>query len=397
MIVTDPTAQRESARSARLGNSANNSSGDDGKKGRRRIRLDRRAGVQTVTDLDRLKNCGVVPYGAAVTLRLHEGQAGVAGVQSCGSVWACPVCSAKILSRRHEELGRGLAEWEANGGQIVMATFTMRHNKGHRLSTLWEALSYAWAGVTSGRRWVAEKAEYGIRGMFRAVEVTHTANGWHVHVHAFLLVKNEGRRLRTSELRPLRSGMFSRWVARLEKRGLTALEGVQDVRVMDNAAAEVAAYVTKNVDNGDAIAREAVWGQGKKGRGSSSRTPFDILDDLIRWGEYEDVRLWHEWESVSRGKRQLTYAKGTRDLLGLGVEQTDEEIADEELADETADAVVIEGHDWMRFARHGGVIGDVLDALEDEGPDAAIRLLAFYGIRAWKAELKPSRTDPTHA
>lgn len=376
--------------------------------------------MQAVTGLDRLRDCGVVPYGAAVTLRLSDGAAGVAGVETCGSCWACSVCSHKIAMKRQDELTAAVNGWTAKGGQIVMATFTMRHNKGHRLETLWRAISDAWNGVTSGRQWTTEKAFYGLAGYIRTAEVTHTSAGWHVHLHVLLFVdpskgalqafhgldalnpprdeagnvfrdvRSDGRvRVRQSrDLLTWRQTMFARWVSRLEKRGFSALEGVQDVRMMEDAGAEVADYVTKHVDNGTAVALEVVHGASKRGRQSGSRTPFGILDDLIRYQDAEDARLWWEFEEASRGKRQMTYSKGLRDLLGMNDEQTDEEIAGEEIGSAEDDAVVIPAADYMRLARSGGAVADVLDALETQGPDAAIRLLSLWGIRAERAELR---------
>ena len=38
------------------------------------------------------------------------------GVITCKSVWACPVCSAKICAVRQAELSEGMKNWVAQGG-----------------------------------------------------------------------------------------------------------------------------------------------------------------------------------------------------------------------------------------------------------------------------------------
>uniref|UniRef100_UPI0037CA0D74 hypothetical protein n=1 Tax=Ornithinimicrobium sufpigmenti TaxID=2508882 RepID=UPI0037CA0D74 len=53
----------------------------------------------------------------------------------------------------------------------------------------------------------------------------------------------------------------------------------------------------------------------------------------------EDRAIWGEWERSSHGRRQITWSGGFRDLLGLGAERTDEELAED---DDAAGDVVLE-------------------------------------------------------
>ncbi len=59
----------------------------------------------------RQRNCGVVPVGSQVEVRIKDGSAYYCGLETCGNVWLCPVCSAKI-HRRASELGEALTTWE---------------------------------------------------------------------------------------------------------------------------------------------------------------------------------------------------------------------------------------------------------------------------------------------
>ncbi|OLM28013.1 hypothetical protein Ae717Ps2_6863c [Pseudonocardia sp. Ae717_Ps2] len=45
----------------------------------------------------------------------EPGTAGFGGLATCGSVWACPVCSAKISARRSKDLEQ-LINWNADRG-----------------------------------------------------------------------------------------------------------------------------------------------------------------------------------------------------------------------------------------------------------------------------------------
>jgi hypothetical protein len=42
----------------------------------------------------------------------------------CGSVWMCPLCTAKISERRREELERAVSRHIAQNGAVYMATYT---------------------------------------------------------------------------------------------------------------------------------------------------------------------------------------------------------------------------------------------------------------------------------
>ncbi len=62
---------------------------------------------------ERQRNCGIVPVGSQVEIRIKDGGAYYCGVETCGNVWLCPVCSPKIHHRRAEELRTALAVWES--------------------------------------------------------------------------------------------------------------------------------------------------------------------------------------------------------------------------------------------------------------------------------------------
>jgi hypothetical protein len=334
-----------------------------------------------LTTVKRFEDCGRVGYGSAVSLRRNsEGQVGVAGVVSCGSVWVCSVCSAKVAMRRQAELAEGLRNWWAasESNNVEMLTLTMRHKSGDRLEDLWDALSHAWGRVTSGRQWVEEKSVYGSKGYVRVVELTHGASGWHVHIHALLFVDDP---LSAGDRRVWRQRAVARWVSGLEDSGHQAVDDIQDMRPVGRGQDVLADYFTKSVDNGDAVAAELTLGQNKRARGVGGRTPFGILDDLIRYGDADDAALWWEYERVSRGRRQMTWGRGTRDLLGIGAEQTDEAIAEEELGTVDDDLLSIPADEWFRLSASGAAVADVLDALETS-LDACLDVLRSYGVVA---------------
>lgn len=312
-----------------------------------------------------------------MSLRLSEGDggpiAGFAGLHTCGSVWSCPVCSAKISARRAADLEQLLRWVESRGGTVALVTLTLRHHAGIPLRESWNALGKAWSAVTSGKRWQADKAEYGVLGYVRAVEVTHTDNGWHPHVHALVLFDGP---VSAERAQIVADGMFDRWRNALVRKGFDAIRnsGGLDVRLAERAAVKLADYFTKNTyaerlvpgEGLSGLAAEATLGGQKRGRRADSRTPFQILADGAATGLAEDIELWWEWEAASKGRRQLTWSQGLRDLAGLDDEQSDEEIADEEIGGD--DLVILHGDTWRSIHR----VAHELLAVAEAGGLAAV-------------------------
>lgn len=296
--------------------------------------------------------------GVKVTHTATGRKAGFAGLATCGSVWACPTCNAKIATRRAEELAAAVRQWERLGGHTALVTLTMRHDKDQSLALLWASLSYAWSKATSGRGFQHDSAEHGtvILGKkrlpwVRSVEVTHGGNGWHVHVHALMFLKGQ------VDLQRLGESMFARWSRALQRKGLRAPiqnRGGLDVKALvtsaDNPAEDSASYLVKTTYayTADNAGWEVAGGAMKDARGTN-RAAFRILRDFVATGDLSDLDLWHEYEKASRGRMQLTWSRGFRDYLRLEAEKTDEEIAAEELGGDTIQTIPAD--EW-RAVRH---------------------------------------------
>lgn len=337
---------------------------------------------------ERLAACGwrAVAPGGHVGLRCSDGVAGYSGLSTCGSVWACPVCSAKILGRRSDELAELLDHVNRRGGSVGMLTLTMRHRAGQSLKTLWDALSAAWSAARTGRPFRRLAARLGLVGWVRAVEVTCGPNGWHVHVHALLIYDGPVSEAAGEQLA---GAMWDRWLKALERRGLDALRsfadggGGVDYRASWSAASQWAAdYVTKSTAN------EATLGPLKKGRGEN-RTPFEVAQTFAATGDADDLALWQEWERSSHGRRQITYSQGLREWAELGAEQSDEEIAGEELGSE--DLLFLTPEAWRAIRAMGW---ELLDVVEAGGLPAARAWLEARGLDYVLPPKRPRTSDP---
>lgn len=331
--------------------------------------------------MKRCQDCGRVAItpGGLVAVRRSDGIAGFAGLATCGSVWACPVCNAQIMARRQLEIGAAVEVWKAAGGEVAFGTLTMRHWKCHSIDELWSALSKAWGKVTTGRAWMLNKKRHDIAGWLRIVEVTIGDNGWHVHVHYLLFLEPSTD---APDLKPLQTSMFGRWSSALKAAGLPApLSSGQDLRLLDGAADEqLSRYFTKSVMHAKAIGQEMTFSQTKKARGvHGTRSVWSLLDAVIDEGDADSLDLWHEYQRASKGRRQMTWSKGMRDRLGLLVEQTDEEIAEEELGSKEDNLVLITSAGWRTVVALS-LMYPILETVEQQGFSAVRALLDKSGV-----------------
>jgi hypothetical protein len=322
---------------------------------------------------------GVLSDGSGPGLRLTADSggavAGLSGLSTCGSVWACPVCSARIATVRASDLADVMRHAFRSGCEAAMVTLTMRHHQGQSLRQCWDALMTAWHAVTSGKYWVADKAGMAVRGWVRVVEVTKGDNGWHVHVHV-LLIFDKPALLR--ELHGLADRMWKRWNAALLRCGFDSVREVNGERV----AADVRkASLRPGAKDGlheyfVKLSHEITGGHAKLAKGQG-RTPFQILTDAVAAGEKADLDAWWEWESTSRGRRQIAWSKGLRKWAGVGAEQTDEEIAGADL--EAEDMLFIEPESWRVMRHDPGAVCGLLETTEEGGYQAAMGWLRSRG------------------
>jgi len=282
-----------------------------------------------------------------VVLSRSTGRAYYKGLITCGSVWDCPICSAKISARRSEEIKQAVENWYDMGGIVVMVTYTMRHNLGDSLKNVSRVITDAIRFVHSGAPYGRIKQKYNITGSISATEILfNPVNGWHYHKHQLLFIKS-------SELDYLKleKWLFARYNKYLGLNGYGALSGI-GVKVsppQDNE--NLSDYITK-------------WGLENEltadNKESGSFHPFELLDD-----EKYHARFV-EYSRVMYGKRRLTWSRGLRDILGLAVELTDEQLAEQSelIEDDQIELVLIPGNYW-RYIVKNNLRSKLLDMAEN--------------------------------
>jgi len=330
--------------------------------------------------------------GVSLLYNREKRAASFAGLQTCGSVWGCPVCAAKISERRRVELRRAVDAWRAKGGTVVLATYTASHALSDDLAGLLGAPArgthkrgdYVPARGLLGARSVAMSGRAyndiklaGLVGSVRALEVTFGESGWHPHIHELLFLAPElGEEARAA----IEQALEAAWRRGLAAVGLSCNEHGFD---WQDAGGEVEAYLAK-AGCEDLQEFEAKYGRGprvwdcsaevakqpaKLGR-AKGRTPMQLLADYAAGPGEVAARsgaLFVTYARAMKGRHQLQWSHGLRGLLGLGVELSDTELAEQpEQGGETL--LELDNADWSAVLFWGAraALQDVAEATDGD-------------------------------
>jgi len=254
------------------------------------------------------------------------------GLLKCGSVWACPPCSAVIRSQRAKELRaayqRIMEDPELNPG--VFLTLTLRHNRQMSLNETLDVLLKAFQRMQSWRKWRETAQRLGIVGNIKSLEITCSPkNGWHPHLHVWLIT---GGRVSGETLADAQEVVFGLWQRAVEKvsGGLAMVPTDKGLDMRRVTSRGITGYVAKLQDdkgNGGerSLASEMVRSDLKTGTQRSAIVPFELLDK----NNERNRALWLEYYCATKYRNALTWSRGLRARLGLGEERCDSEIVND--------------------------------------------------------------------
>jgi len=254
------------------------------------------------------------------------------GLAVCGSVWCCPVCSAKIQERRREEIANGINWAYGNDKTCLMITLTMPHYHNQSCSELLENQKNALAVFRKSGEWSRKMKEFGFEGLIRSLEVTHGKNGWHPHTHEIWIMKSSFNR---SEFMKLVS---KRWEIACKKFNLIPkgkLKAFREHSIDVHFDASSSDYLAKQDDESNlsywGADREVASGRSKK---SNGKHPFQLLDAFSS-GDLKKGALFLEYAKAFKGKRQIFWSHGLKKKVNI------EDVDDLKLAEREDDQAII--------------------------------------------------------
>jgi hypothetical protein len=310
----------------------------------------------------------------------NEGRAYLNGLVTCGSVWACPMCTAVIQEGRRKEIAEAMA-WAygpTQNLQPVMVTFTFPHKEGQSLAELLERQAKAFKFLRQGAKWERFKVSIGYQGLIRSLELTYGQNGWHPHTHELFfvshLVEAEALQVRLTELWEsacVRAGLLDRNdVVQMYNFGLHAV----DVKGWCSDSD----YLAKQDDSRHwGVDREMAKGSTKAGR-AKGQHPFGLLANAAA-GDVAAGEKYLEYIETMKGKRQLFWSHGLKARVGI------EEHSDDELADELDPSQVLsclfDRVNWyrtLRLKKRAILMEMAEDGFKAGGIEGAKAYLAVY-------------------
>lgn len=287
-----------------------------------------------------------------------KGSSHFRGVATCGSVWMCPICAAKITERRKLELQIAVTEAQKRCWHVYMVTYTLQHKGYEPIEAVLKKLIAAVRKIKGGRAWERDfRSVYDWKGSVTALEMTYSfENGGHPHKHVMELL---GRKLTEEEKIKMRDDLAIKY-----QNILAGLDGYADFEIAVNvrdATDYIAEYIAKfgyepkarKWGVSDEMAKYPVKGKGME---EGHYTMFQLLD-LYKDGNLDAGRVFAEFAVAFRGRSQLTWSNGLKKEFGIK-EKTDAEIAKEQDAESKAFALY-QKKDWHKVRK---IPFDVLDA-----------------------------------
>lgn len=349
----------------------------------RKARYQLQRAAQGLLPQERVAHCQrSITGGSGVAVYCSEHGASFGNLATCGSVWHCPICAAKITEGRRQELQGAMDTWAKHGGTVYLMSLTFPHQINQSLKGNLDLFSGALKKFKQSKLYRNVMAAVGSAGSIRSMEVTHGVHGWHPHTHDLIFAKPE-------QLEGLQTLQMA-WVETLIKEGIAdrcqlndMLLHAFDVQNGDYAAEYIAKFgheatnASKSLTNNHwGASSEMTKSYAKVGKRLGGRTPFTLLADYIK-GDRASGELFQEYGLCFKGKRQLFWSpKLTKALQLLGYdrhEKTDEEIAAEPMAER--ELVKVLKHDDWQLVLSRNARFQVLDAANKGGKDAVERLL----------------------
>lgn len=329
----------------------------------------KKKGLFLPTEYHRTSLCKHAMTGAEVHLfkKVAEVKKGYfVGLQTCGSVWTCPICANRIQEVRRQEIATAMDYFYKAGKQAVMVTFTFPHTAADGLKELLEKFSKSLHDFKSGNPWTKFKNKYGFEGLIRSLEITRGGNGWHPHTHELMFIdKNVNGE-------DFKKWMLERWLRVCIKSGLVdANDFKKQEQFLEHSLdlkfnCSTSDYLAKFDDKSNwGIDREIAKASTKKGK-SDGMHPFELAHRGYN-------SLFIEYTEAIKGRAQLFWSRGLKEKVGLN------NIQDEEITEENEDDNFIGALDkdhWGKVIKTE-LRAKVLEMVEDGKKIEYIRLFIF--------------------
>jgi len=266
----------------------------------------------------------------------------------CGLQWLCPVCSNKISNFRRQELHELI---ENSSYKTSMVSFTLQHTRRDSLGALITALTASMRLFKNSRHYKSRIENMNVIGNVQALEIVYGAQGWHPHYHLVQIHNSE------FEAAEFEAWSKDRWSRIVRKQGAyaSAIHGLK--------------FTVGNNKVHDYVAKFGVDQELAGDKKSKGLTPFQLLDDP------KNHHLFLEYSEATRGKNQLRYSRGLKQILRDQV--TNFEIA-KDVTEFDITAAILTRPEWSRIInkrQRAELLKVAADSYKAADPDILSRYL----------------------
>jgi hypothetical protein len=289
----------------------------------------------------------------------EHGSISVSNLQTCGSVWDCPVCAARITELRRREVQKAFDAHKESGGFISLVTRTVPHTSLDSLLSMVKRFCFADNFLKKHRAYRKICTAYCIEGTIKTFEITVTyTNGWHLHVHEIIFHSKEslqGDALSTNDayksfLKSFESAYYDIWADSAVKAGFSLPSKAHGLQVQNGDFA--AEYIAKW-----GVERTSTWGVDAEMTkqhikdSMNGYTPFELIRLYRDTGDKRLEPLLREYSDTMKGQRQLIWSKGLKDKFAIKA-ATDAELS-RKLQDDAEHLGVVSPVQWECIVKSG--------------------------------------------
>lgn len=319
--------------------------------------------------------CGQ-PISEYITIskNIEHGSVNTGGVATCGSVWACPVCRAKIVDQRSKELEQIYQEGKNKGWKFHLVTFTIPHYGSDNLAELYGSsslgcgLSGAFTKFRSSYLYSKKfKKMAGLEfiGDIKSVEITYgQQNGFHPHIHFIIITKKD------FDVQKWQEKFLGQWQKNCVQAGLKP-PNERGVRIDQCEDAAMVVYLSKWSVGSELSSDSAKQAKGRNY--SIAQLELMLIDERYRASTMDAFALdrvsgiLSAYYKAMHGQKQLQFGNlqsGWRDEI-LGDEISDEQAAEnEENEPETHLKIAVLEKSLYQEMKSAGKFTEFIEAIE---------------------------------
>jgi len=253
--------------------------------------------------------------GEQPTIRLsidqNDSQSTLGNVQTCGSLWTCPVCYERKALEEGQKILKAIQANTEAGLVPMMIALTASHSRKMTLRYSKDTFKIAWNAFNAHRQWKKFKKDFHVKHVISNVDITYgLENGWHYHKHLLLFLDASQIDLAEAFL-AADDILTSVWLNQLENKGRSATsEHGLHVSDRHKSANDYMAKIGITVQDNGKLHYEMTSAKTK-----DSFTIWDILAESEHGSQWAS-KLYIEYASEMSGNNWIQYGRtGLQDII----------------------------------------------------------------------------------